>query len=177
MPSSVTPPPRIPDYSIQRAITEPHRFQIGMAWAPPGCGPAWHTHDYTESFFILSGPWTFYWGNEDRPGQGRRRICAERMGYDFAAAGDVPQLRVLGRFHRLVSTPCWSRIRSSRARIPIGRPRLKPTRRANGYAADERGKMVHPSDYEAQKARQNDYLLKTFRDQTGVDLQDYRPPR
>ena len=37
--------------------------------------------------------------------------------------------------------------------------------------------MVHPPDYEAQKSRQNDYLLKTFRDQTGIDLKDFRPPR
>ena len=56
-----------PDFSIRRAITEPHRYQIGMVWAPPGCGPAWHTHDYVESFFMLTGPWTFYWGNEDDP--------------------------------------------------------------------------------------------------------------
>ncbi|MGB7341206.1 MAG: hypothetical protein WBC91_20075, partial [Phototrophicaceae bacterium] len=56
-----------PDFEIQRAITDPHNFQIGMGWAPPQNGHAWHTHDYIESFFILKGPWRFYWGNSDDP--------------------------------------------------------------------------------------------------------------
>ncbi|GAG06198.1 unnamed protein product, partial [marine sediment metagenome] len=31
-------------------LTQPHRFQIGMVKAPPGNGPAYHTHDYIEAF-------------------------------------------------------------------------------------------------------------------------------
>jgi len=60
---------------------------------------------------------------------------------------------------------------------PYWSPQIEAEASANGYAADERGKMVHPPDYEAQKAAQNDYLLKTFRERAGVDLQDVRPPR
>lgn len=45
-------------------ISEPHRFQIGMFQAAPGCGPAYHTHDYVEVFVPLTGRWRFYYGSE-----------------------------------------------------------------------------------------------------------------
>ena len=49
-------------------MDQPHKFQIGMFMAPPGNGPAWHTHDYVEIFMPLSGKWRFYWGTDpDKP--------------------------------------------------------------------------------------------------------------
>lgn len=55
-----------PDY--RPAITAPHRFQIGMFEAPPGNGPAWHTHEYVELFMPLTGRWRFCYGkNADDP--------------------------------------------------------------------------------------------------------------
>src|SRR5436190_7943861 len=49
-------------------VTEPHRFQIGMFEAPPGNGPAWHTHTYVELFVPLTGKWRFCYGlNGDNP--------------------------------------------------------------------------------------------------------------
>jgi quercetin dioxygenase-like cupin family protein len=49
-------------------VTEPHRFQIGMFEAPPGNGPAWHTHTYVELFVPLTGTWRFCYGlNGDDP--------------------------------------------------------------------------------------------------------------
>ncbi len=164
-----------PDFSIQRAITEPHRYQIGMVWAPPGCGPAWHTHDYVESFFILSGPWTFYWGNEDDPDkvEGEFTLNAWDMislppgmyrGFEYT--GDsVGWIFAVLEPHEVFEgkDPYWS-------------PQIVAEAQANGYEADEVGKMVHPPDYEAQKAAQNDYLLKQFRELTGVELSDFRPP-
>jgi hypothetical protein len=51
-----------PDY--RPALTDPHSFQIGMVMAPPGNGPAYHTHDYIEAFMPLSGHWRFCWGND-----------------------------------------------------------------------------------------------------------------
>jgi hypothetical protein len=56
-----------PDYEIQRAMHHASQLSDWHGWAPPHNGPAWHTHDYIESFFILKGPWRFYWGNEDDP--------------------------------------------------------------------------------------------------------------
>lgn len=164
-----------PDFSIQRAITDPHRYQIGMVWAPPGCGPAWHTHDYVESFFILSGPWTFYWGNEDDPEKVEGEFLLNQwdmislppgMYRSFEYTGDsIGWIFAVLESHEVFEgkDPYWS-------------PQVEAAARANGYAADELGKMVHPSDYEEQKAQQNAYLLKTFRELTGVDLQDFRPP-
>src|SRR3712207_6311421 len=54
-----------PEYAP--AITAPHRFQIGMGFAAPGNGPAYHTHDYVEMFLILKGKWRFYWGADPDP--------------------------------------------------------------------------------------------------------------
>ncbi len=165
-----------PDYSIKRAITEPHRYQIGMAWAPPGCGPAWHTHDYTESFFILTGPFTFYWGNEDDPDKVEGEFVLNEwdmislppgMYRSFEYSGDS-----IGWFYAVLEShevfegkdPYWS-------------PQIEEAALQNGYEADAKGKMVHPPDYEAQKARQDENLRGRFRDLTGVSLKDYRPPK
>lgn len=55
-----------PNY--EPAVTAPHRFQVGMFEAPPGNGPAWHTHDYVEAFIPLTGRWRFYYGfDPERP--------------------------------------------------------------------------------------------------------------
>lgn len=51
-----------PDYKPM--LDAPHTFQIGMHYAEPGNGPAYHTHDYVELFVPLKGKWTFYWGND-----------------------------------------------------------------------------------------------------------------
>jgi quercetin dioxygenase-like cupin family protein len=45
-------------------MTVPHKFQVGMFQAPPGNGPAWHSHDYVELFVPLSGTWRFCWGSD-----------------------------------------------------------------------------------------------------------------
>jgi quercetin dioxygenase-like cupin family protein len=55
-----------PDF--QPVLTTPHGFQIGMFEAPPGNGPAWHTHAYVELFVPLTGSWRFSYGlNEADP--------------------------------------------------------------------------------------------------------------
>lgn len=165
-----------PDFSIRRAITEPHRYQIGMVWAPPGCGPAWHTHDYVESFFMLTGPWTFYWGNEDDPDKVEGEFVLNAwdmislppgMYRSFEYTGDeIGWIYAVLESHEVFEgkDPYWS-------------PQIEADASAIGYKADALGKMVHPPDYEAQKAAQNEYLLKTFRERTGVELKDFRPPR
>jgi quercetin dioxygenase-like cupin family protein len=55
-----------PDF--KPVLTTPHRFQIGIFEAPPGNGPAWHTHAYVEMFMPLTGKWRFCYGiDEDAP--------------------------------------------------------------------------------------------------------------
>ena len=163
-----------PDYRARRAITAPHRYQIGMAWAPPGCGPAWHTHDYVESFFILKGPWTFYWGNEDDPEKVEGEFVLNEWDLISLPAGMYRRFEYAGDqigwfFAVLESHPVYE------GKDPYWAQSIEQQAKANGYQADARGKMLPPADYEAQKARQNDCLLKLFRDLAGVDLQDFRP--
>ena len=165
-----------PDFSIQRAITEPHKYQIGMVWAPPGCGPAWHTHDYVESFFMLTGPWTFYWGNEDDPDKVEGEFTLDAwdmisfppgMYRGFEYTGDsIGWIFAVLESHQVFEgkDPYWA-------------PKLEADAKANGYASDASGKMVHPPDYEAQKARQDERLRGMFRELTGVALEDFRPPQ
>lgn len=43
-------------------LNVPHKFQIGMYEAPPGNGPAWHTHTYVELFMPLTGKWRYCYG-------------------------------------------------------------------------------------------------------------------
>lgn len=49
-----------PDY--RPVLTVPQKFQIGMYEAPPGNGPAWHTHTYVELFMPLTGRWRYCYG-------------------------------------------------------------------------------------------------------------------
>lgn len=165
-----------PDYSIQRAITDPHNYQIGMGWAPPGSGPAWHTHDYIESFFILSGPWDFYWGNEDDPekSEGVLRLnewdmisLPPGMWRRFEYVGD----RIGWFFAILESHQVFE------GKDPYWSPVVEQQAADNGYQADERGKMVHPEDYEDQKTQQTEKLLRIFKERMGVDLKDFQPPK
>ncbi|MCY4146567.1 MAG: hypothetical protein OXF90_08900, partial [Chloroflexi bacterium] len=150
-------------------------YQIGMAWAPPGCGPAWHTHDYVESFFILTGPWTFYWGNEDDPDKVEGEFVLNEWDMISLPPGMYRSFEYSGEaigwfFAVLESHQVYA------GKDPYWSPQVEAAARDNGYAADARGKMLHPPDYEAQKQRQSDFLLRTFRERTGVALRDFRPP-
>ena len=165
-----------PDFSIQRAITEPHRYQIGMVWAPPGCGPAWHTHDYVESFFMLTGPWTFYWGNEDDPDKVEGEFVLNAWDMISLPPGMYRSFEYTGEEIGWIYAVLESH-EVFEGKDPYWSPQIEDEASAIGYEADERGKMVHPPNYEAQKAAQSEFLLKTFRERAGVDLQDFRPPQ
>ncbi len=164
-----------PDFEIQRAITAPHNYQIGMGWAPPHCGPAWHTHDYIESFFILKGPWRFYWGNSDDPDQSE--------GYFDLGEWDMISLPpgMYRRFEYIGEQVGWffAVLESHQVfegKDPYWAPKVEQAAVENGYQANEKGKMIHPPDYEAQKAAQNEKLLGMFKELMGVDLKDFQPP-
>lgn len=163
-----------PDYSVQRMITAPHRYQIGMVWAPPGCGPAWHTHDYVESFFILRGNWRFYWGNSDNPDEAEGHFdlgewdmisLPPGMYRSFEYRGDeVGWFFAVLEPHEVYAgkDPYWS-------------PQIEQQAAEHGFQANELGKMVHPPDYEQRKQQHKERLLSMFSDLTGSSLEQWRP--
>jgi quercetin dioxygenase-like cupin family protein len=165
-----------PDFEIQRAITDPHNFQIGMGWAPPGCGPAWHTHDYIESFFILKGPWRFYWGNENDPDQ--------PDGYFDLNEWDMISLPpgMYRRFEYIGEEIGWffavlEAHKVFEGKDPYWAPKVEEQAAALGYQADDKGKMIQPDHYQQDKVEHQERLLSLFRTYAGVDLNDFQPPK
>lgn len=165
-----------PDFESQRVITDPHNFQIGMGWAPPGCGPAWHTHDYVESFFILKGPWRFYWGNNSDPAQPDGHFDLNEWDMislppgvyrSFEYTGDQ-----IGWFFAVLEAHAVFE-----GKDPYWPPQIEQQAAAIGYQADENGKMIHPANYAQQKAEHHERLLNLFRQHMGVDLKDFQPPK
>ncbi|MEQ8675271.1 MAG: hypothetical protein RLP44_10625 [Aggregatilineales bacterium] len=165
-----------PDFEIQRAITAPHNFQIGMGWAPPNSGPAWHTHDYVESFFILKGPWRFYWGNSNDPDEVEGYFDLDEWDMISLPPGMYRSFEYIGEqigwfFAVLESHQVFE------GKDPYWAPKVEQAALNIGYQANEKGKMIHPADYESQKIAQNENLLTQFRNLTGVDLKDFQPPK
>ena len=50
-------------------IKETPGFNIGGAGQPPKCTNSLHIHRTAEVFFILSGRWRFFWGNNGKDGE------------------------------------------------------------------------------------------------------------
>jgi quercetin dioxygenase-like cupin family protein len=138
------------------AISSPHKFQIGMGFAPPGNGPAFHTHDYVESFLVLEGEWRFYWGNEPGLVEGEAilgkwdfisippglyrgfEVSGERVGWFFAVLDP----------HEVYSSkdPYWD-------------PEVERKAAEYGFKADASGKMVKPPNYDALRLEMMQKLI------------------
>jgi len=165
-----------PDYEIQRAITTPHNFQIGMGWAPPHNGPAWHTHDYIESFFILKGPWRFYWGNEDDPAKAEGYIDVNEWDLITLPPGMYRGFEYIGEeigwFFAVLESH-----RVFEGKDPYWSPQIEQQAAELGYHANELGKMVHPSHYQQDKAEHTQRLLDLFQQHMGMSLHDFQPPK
>ncbi|WP_144699697.1 cupin domain-containing protein [Fictibacillus phosphorivorans] len=125
-------------------ITEPHGFQIGMVKAPPGNGPAYHTHDYIEVFLPLSGKWRFYWGNSEDEIEGETIIEEWDLislppglwrGFENISDEDAWIFAVLEQ-HEVFDgkDPYWS-------------PQVVKKAAEHGFHADEFGKMVKPDNF------------------------------
>jgi quercetin dioxygenase-like cupin family protein len=129
---------------FEPAISVPHKFQIGMGFAAPGNGPAFHTHDYVEMFLILKGKWRFYWGNTPDKVEGEAilrkwdmitlppglyrgfEVAGKKVGWFFAVLDPHPVF--------LSKDPYWA-------------PEVERLAAEHGFRADETGKMVKPDDY------------------------------
>jgi quercetin dioxygenase-like cupin family protein len=138
-----------PDF--EPALVAPHTFQIGMVYAEPGNGPAWHTHDYVEMFMPLKGNWTFYWGNDvDGEPEGQVEIgpwdCIS-LPPGLWRSFEVSKGEAEGGFifavldqHEVFEgkDPYWAKsVEDAAAEV--------------GFHADEKGKMVKPANYEEMK--------------------------
>jgi quercetin dioxygenase-like cupin family protein len=133
-----------PEY--QPMLTQPHRFQIGMVMAPPGNGPAYHTHDYIEAFIPLSGRWRFYWGNDPEVKPEGETIIGQWdlislppglwRGFENIADQDAWLLGILEEHNVFTSKdPYWSQVVVEQAQ-------------KYGFMADESGRMIRPDNYQ-----------------------------
>lgn len=127
-------------------ITEPHGFQIGMVKAPPGNGPAYHTHDYIEAFLPLSGKWRFYWGNSEDEIEGETIIEEWDLislppglwrGFENISDEDAWIFAVLEQ-HEVFNgkDPYWA-------------PQVVRKAAEHGFHADQSGKMIKPENFSA----------------------------
>ncbi|WP_245808870.1 cupin domain-containing protein [Shouchella patagoniensis] len=128
------------------AITEPHQFQLGMVKAPPGNGPAYHTHDYIESFFVLNGEWRFYWGYDEDPGKIEGETIVGEWdlislppgvfrGFENASEQDAWLFSIL-ETHQVFSgqDPIWS-------------PQIVKQAKEHHFYSDDKGKMIKPENF------------------------------
>jgi quercetin dioxygenase-like cupin family protein len=139
-------------------LTQPHKFQIGMVNAPPGNGPAYHTHDYIEMFIVLTGRWRYYWGNDAEK---------EPEGEAVLDPWDMISLPAgLWRgFENVSNEPAWLLAVLEphdvfTGKDPYWAPHVVRQAEAFGFRADGKGKMIQPADYEAHRERLEALLLK-----------------
>ncbi len=135
-----------PEYAP--AITTPHKFQVGMGFAAPGNGPAYHTHDYVEMFLILKGKWRFYWGNDPDPDKVEGEAILRKWDLITLPPGLYRGFEVAGKkvgwfFAVLDPHPVFL------SKDPIWSPRVEEMAREHGFHADASGKMVKPDNYAA----------------------------
>lgn len=133
---------------FEPAISVPHKFQIGMGFAAPGNGPAFHTHDYVEMFLILKGKWRFYWGNT--PDQIEGEVTLRKWDIITLPPGLYRGFEVAGKkvgwfFAVLDPHPVFL------SKDPYWAPEVERLAAEHGFRADETGKMVKPDDYTARR--------------------------
>lgn len=142
-------------------MTVPHRFQIGMYEAPPGNGPAWHTHDYVELFIPLTGRWRFCWGlNPEDPDD----LLGEAILEPYDAVSFPPDL--------------WRRFENAASTNALGMAVLDPhdhftgpdprwpqfmidEAARHGIRTDEQGRMIKPEDFSRIEAEVEAKLRET----------------
>lgn len=142
-------------------ISQPHKFQIGVVNAPPGNGPAYHTHDYVEMFIVLTGRWRFYWGNTaEQPPEGETILdqwdmisLPPKLWRGFENASDEPAwiLAVLDPHEVFTGKdPYWA-------------PQVTRQAEEYGFRADELGKMIKPADYDEKRQQMEAFLAQGIR--------------
>jgi len=142
-----------PDYNP--VITEPHGFQIGMVKAPKGNGPAFHTHEYIETFFVLTGEWRFYWGNSAEEIEGEVILKPWDMislppymyrGFENIAEEDAWLFSILEQ-HDVFDRP-----------DPIWDPKVVKQGEEYNFRVDNKGKMVPPKNFKTLEKEMSEKL-------------------
>ena len=131
-------------------ITTPHGFQIGMVRARQGNGPAYHTHDYIESFLPLRGRWRFCWG------EAPDRVDGETVLNEFDYVTLPP--RLWRGFEAVDEGESWIFAVLEKHEVyggkdPYWAPEVIEKAREHGFEADERGKMIKPEHFAELEAR------------------------
>lgn len=144
-----------PEYAP--AITVPHKFQIGMGFAAPGNGPAYHTHDYVEMFLVLKGKWRFYWGNDPDPAKFEGEAILRKWDMITLPPGLYRGFEVAGKkvgwfFAVLDPHPVFL------SKDPIWSPQVERQAAEHGFQADASGKMVKPDNYAELRERMKQQL-------------------
>ena len=140
------------------ALTQPHTFQIGMVKAPPGNGPAYHTHDYVEVFMPLSGKWRFYWGhNAEDPQDVAGEALLEPWDFISLPAG------LWRRFENVSDDHAWilgilDEHTVFEGKDPYWSPTVIRQAEEKGFQADENGKMIKPDNYAELRARMEEQM-------------------
>ncbi len=149
-----------PDFSPN--ISDPHKFQIGMFCAMPDSGPAYHTHDYTEMFLILSGSWRFYWG-EDPEADPEDEAILER--WDMIT---LPPKLWRG-FEVVSDKPAWGFAvldphTGFAGKDPYWAPHVISQAAEYGFSADTNGKMIKPDNYDELRDAMYDELWEAMQE-------------
>jgi quercetin dioxygenase-like cupin family protein len=128
-------------------LTAPHKFQIGVLEAPPGNGPAWHTHSYVEMFMPLTGRWCFSYGlDPDAPDELAGQVVLDRWDvisfppglwrrFENASDANALVLAILDP-HEVFES-----------KDPVWPDWLVEEAVSRGVASDERGRMIKPSNF------------------------------
>ena len=147
--------------AYQPFITAPHGFQIGVVRARQGNGPAYHTHDYIESFLPLRGRWRFYWGSTPD------KVDGETILEEFDYVTLPPQLwRGFEYVGGADQDEGWifavlEKHEAYEGKDPYWAPDVIRRASEYGFEASENGKMIKPANF-AQLERE---MLGQFGDQ------------
>ena len=136
--------------SYQPFISSPHGFQVGVVRARQGNGPAYHTHDYIESFLPLRGRWRFYWGSEPDKIDGETVLNE----FDYIT---IPAKLWRG-FECIDEGESWifavlEKHEAYEGKDPYWAPEVVRQAREYGFEASESGKMIKPGNFAELEAK------------------------